>query len=312
MTQLRGIRPEYVITNKRLVGDATRNLLIYRDVPVLITSTMSPNIKAVHQDTDKVLLDWPLYIYKEAWTRNINGIKTHRSPLLPEVDKSCRATMPAALDKFLLEEYLLMTSLDVSWVKKAHCGDFLNWSHIKYFKLLRLNPNIISEYLIHVHKKEQFKTIELINYHKGNNQTQYSWSWTRAPGQTPYWLIVAWWRIWRHESVSLSAQVMAWCLNQCWVIICEVRYWHSSYGNFSRDTPLPAITEISLKITYLKHYSNIPVTNELMWITWSCLWDTCITLPSISYSVLWLEHDMHVYLIYRDLEKMASILQMTL
>ena len=48
--------------------------------------------------------------------------------------------------------------------------------------------------------------------------------------------------IWRHGSGSTWAQVMACCLtapshylNQCWLIISKVK-WHSSEGNFIRDT----------------------------------------------------------------------------
>ena len=159
MTQCCVIRPQRVIRNKRFVqGDATRDLLISGDVPVIITLTMSPYIKAVHQDTDKVPLNWPIsYANKEeVWTRNINEMKTSRSPLLPEVDKSCRATVPAALDKFLLEEYWWLPwahKLDMSCVIKTHSGHFLNWSNIKSLWWLSPNPNIISEYLIHGHKE---------------------------------------------------------------------------------------------------------------------------------------------------------------
>ena len=48
--------------------------------------------------------------------------------------------------------------------------------------------------------------------------------------------------IWRHRSGSTLAQVIACCLtttshylNQCWLIISKV-LWHSSEGNFTRDT----------------------------------------------------------------------------
>ena len=48
--------------------------------------------------------------------------------------------------------------------------------------------------------------------------------------------------IWRHRSGSTLAQVMACCLtapshylNQCWLIISKV-HWHSSEGNFAKDT----------------------------------------------------------------------------
>ena len=49
-------------------------------------------------------------------------------------------------------------------------------------------------------------------------------------------------RIWRHEYGSTLAQVMACCLtapshylNQCWLIINKSQ-WHSSEGNFARNT----------------------------------------------------------------------------
>ena len=73
----------------------------------------------------------------------------------------------------------------------------------------------------------------------------------------------------RHKSGSTLAQVMA-CyltapshyLNQCWLIICKVQ-WHPSESNFTRDTSAISVTEISLKITYLKFCSNFPGANEL-------------------------------------------------
>ena len=66
----------------------------------------------------------------------------------------------------------------------------------------------------------------------------------------------------RHKSGLTLAQVMVCCLtapshylNQCWLIINKVQ-WH-----FTRDTS--SVTEISLKITYLKFCSNLPGANEL-------------------------------------------------
>ena len=48
--------------------------------------------------------------------------------------------------------------------------------------------------------------------------------------------------IWQQRSGSTLVQVMAWCrqapshyLNQCWLILSKVQ-WHSSDGNFIRDT----------------------------------------------------------------------------
>ena len=66
--------------------------------------------------------------------------------------------------------------------------------------------------------------------------------------------------IWRHRSGSTLAQVMACCLaapshylNHCWLIISKVQ-WHSSEGNFVRDTS----ATIHLKLNW-----NLPWANEL-------------------------------------------------
>ena len=71
--------------------------------------------------------------------------------------------------------------------------------------------------------------------------------------------------IWPQGSRSTLAQVMACCLmapshylNQCWLIIRKLQ-WHS----FLQEKPQSSVTEISLKITYLKFCSNHPGTNEL-------------------------------------------------
>ena len=60
--------------------------------------------------------------------------------------------------------------------------------------------------------------------------------------------------MWRHVSGTTLAQVMACCLaaqrnylNQCWFIISQIP-WHSSEGNFKRDTPV-INHQISLTIT---------------------------------------------------------------
>ena len=86
------------------------------------------------------------------------------------------------------------------------------------------------------------------------------------------WLINSLWpndAIWRHKSRSTLAQVMACCLtapshylNQCWLIFSKVQ-WHSVEGNLTRDSS-PSITKISLKITCLKFYSNLPGANEVI------------------------------------------------
>ena len=73
--------------------------------------------------------------------------------------------------------------------------------------------------------------------------------------------------IWRWRSWSTLVQVMACCLtapshylNQCWLIISTVQC-HPSESNFTKDTS--AISEITLKMTYLKFCSYRPGANEL-------------------------------------------------
>ena len=68
--------------------------------------------------------------------------------------------------------------------------------------------------------------------------------------------------IWRHGTRSTLAQVMACCLtapshylNQCWLILSKVQ-------KYSLEVH-PSITKVSLKITCLKCYSNVPGSNEL-------------------------------------------------
>ena len=63
--------------------------------------------------------------------------------------------------------------------------------------------------------------------------------------------------IWRHRSGSTLAQVMACCLtapshylNQCWLTISEDIHQRAS----SLEIPQLSVTEISLKITYLKYH----------------------------------------------------------
>ena len=78
--------------------------------------------------------------------------------------------------------------------------------------------------------------------------------------------------IWQQGSGSTLAQVMACCLtapshylNQCWLIISKV-LWHSSEGNFVRDTSATIhtwFTKIGLKITNLNSTLNLPGANEL-------------------------------------------------
>ena len=74
--------------------------------------------------------------------------------------------------------------------------------------------------------------------------------------------------IWWHRSGSTLAQVMACCLtapshylNQYWLIISKV-LWHSSEGNFIKDTS--PITKVSLKIAFLILNWNLPGANELI------------------------------------------------
>ena len=87
--------------------------------------------------------------------------------------------------------------------------------------------------------------------------------------------------IWRQRSGSTLAQVMACCLmaprhylNQCRLIISKIQ-WHF------HKVPQPLITEISLKITYLKFHSNLPGANGLTETVSSVFWPTLyvLTLP---------------------------------
>ena len=56
--------------------------------------------------------------------------------------------------------------------------------------------------------------------------------------------------IWRYRTVSTLAQVMAWCLNRCWLIIHEVLWQSITQGQFHNFQP--SISKISLKITSSK------------------------------------------------------------
>ena len=91
-----------------------------------------------------------------------------------------------------------------------------------------------------------------------------------------YWFVLnSLWRsdaIWRHRTGSTLAQVMTCCLtapnhylDQCWRIISRIQ-WHL-YPRailYTKDTSAIAITQISLKFTYLKFYSNLSWVNKLM------------------------------------------------
>ena len=75
--------------------------------------------------------------------------------------------------------------------------------------------------------------------------------------------------IWRQRSGSTLVQVMACCLtapshylNQCWLIISESSDIH--IRAISQEMLQPSITEICLKITYLKFHLNFPGANELI------------------------------------------------
>ena len=70
--------------------------------------------------------------------------------------------------------------------------------------------------------------------------------------------------IWRHRSGSTLAQLLACCLtapshylNQCWLIISKV-LWHSSAGDFIRDTSATIHYKFSLKFTFLKFKFKSP------------------------------------------------------
>ena len=77
--------------------------------------------------------------------------------------------------------------------------------------------------------------------------------------------------IWQHRSRSTLVQVMAWCLH-AWrhqAITWTNVDWSSAKSNdihiraISQEMPQPPITEIRLKITYLKVHSDFPGANEL-------------------------------------------------
>ena len=83
--------------------------------------------------------------------------------------------------------------------------------------------------------------------------------------------------IWRQRSGSTLAEVMACCLtapshylNQCWLIISGIHL-----RAILQEIPEPSVTEISLKITYLKYCSNLLGANEL---THRCLNEIMVTL----------------------------------
>ena len=75
--------------------------------------------------------------------------------------------------------------------------------------------------------------------------------------------------IWRQRSGSTLAKVMVWCLtalshfkNQCWLVIIEVQWHHVNIRAISQEMSQSSVTEICLKITYLKFQSNFPGANE--------------------------------------------------
>ena len=75
--------------------------------------------------------------------------------------------------------------------------------------------------------------------------------------------------IWQQKCGPTLAHVMAWCLtasshylNQCWLIIRKDQ-WQSSEGDCTRDiSTINYFCIISLKITYLWFYQNLPGANE--------------------------------------------------
>ena len=99
--------------------------------------------------------------------------------------------------------------------------------------------------------------------------------------------------IWLQRSGSTLAQVMACCLTapshylkQCWLIINKVQ-WHLSRAS-SQEMPRPSIsiTEINLKIAYLKFHSNFPGANEL-------IASVCQPPSSLNMSCLLVRSDLH-------------------
>ena len=85
------------------------------------------------------------------------------------------------------------------------------------------------------------------------------------------WLINSLWTsdaTWHHGSGSTLAQVMACCLTARSHTWTNVDYWSVRSIDIhmkaiSLDIPQPSVTEISLKIIYLKFCSNLPGDNEL-------------------------------------------------
>ena len=80
--------------------------------------------------------------------------------------------------------------------------------------------------------------------------------------------------IWQQWSGSTLAQVIACCLmapshylNQCWLVISKVE-WHSSEGEFTRDTSAINHWNYLKKNKDLKFHSYFPGANELKSNTW--------------------------------------------
>ena len=73
--------------------------------------------------------------------------------------------------------------------------------------------------------------------------------------------------IWRHGSGSTLAQVMACCLTAPshylnHVDLSSMRSYDIFLRTISQEMPLPSITKIRLKITYMKFHLNVPGANE--------------------------------------------------
>ena len=96
----------------------------------------------------------------------------------------------------------------------------------------------------------------------------------------PQWVNSLWHSdtIWRHQSWSTLAQIMAWCRHQAitWtnVDLSSVRSSGIHLSAILQEMPQPSVTKISLKFTYLKLCSNLPGANELteVGLSWDWRW----------------------------------------
>ena len=105
----------------------------------------------------------------------------------------------------------------------------------------------IDGHILGLHSIDMFVlNLRYVCFNVCGNQIFFSWDTENSALDLENWRSRLWPRpsnaIWYHISGSALVQVMACCLtaqshypNQCWLIISEV-LWHSSEGNFTRDT----------------------------------------------------------------------------